>query len=520
MRNLAVKERIKFTLRLRLFLFLIILVTTILLGVLIILFVSGNITAGLKESEIFIKNEHALILKNTRESYDKLAAEAVALSRSLSMSIEGRLREKNLDYKDLNNNSKLLNEVVSSELNQLILYLQMSKSSGAFMILDATVNSDLPNSNNSKAGIYLKNMEPNIVSSSSPTIYMLRGIADIAYKNYLPLHPQWRMEFNVANAPYYNLPIGKAEKDSSLSNLYYWSKAFSFTEINEKIIMCSVPLMDTEGNVFGVCGFDMSHMLFKLSNTPDNSMYNRIFCLISPLENNMLKAEGSLFSGGYSAKSFINDQDLKISSGKKSLYIYENNENSFIGYHELLKMYPENSKYADNEWALALIVPQEDINDYVIKTNLKFIYIIAILMILGIIISFILSKYYIIPIIRGIDIIKNNPKATAKTNVLEIDELIEFLSNKETDNTKETDPNSLILNDFLKNIKSLSPAERSVFNLYAQQYNAKEISENLYLSINTIKTHTKHIYSKLNITSKEELILYVEILKESGREIN
>lgn len=183
-------------------------------------------------------------------------------------------------------------------------------------------------------------------------------------------------------------------------------------------------------------------------------------------------------------------------------------------------MYPENSKYADNEWALALIVPQEDINDYVIKTNLKFIYIIAILMILGIIISFILSKYYIIPIIRGIDIIKNNPKATAKTNVLEIDELIEFLSNKETDNTKETDPNSLILNDFLKNIKSLSPAERSVFNLYAQQYNAKEISENLYLSINTIKTHTKHIYSKLNITSKEELILYVEILKESGREIN
>ena len=127
MRNLAVKERIKFTLRLRLFLFLIILVTTILLGVLIILFVSGNITAGLKESEIFIKNEHSLILKNTTESFDKLAAEAVALSRSLSMSIEGRLKEKNLDYKDLNNNPELLNEVVSSELNQLILYLQMSK---------------------------------------------------------------------------------------------------------------------------------------------------------------------------------------------------------------------------------------------------------------------------------------------------------------------------------------------------------------------------------------------------------
>ncbi|HHZ00483.1 MAG TPA: helix-turn-helix transcriptional regulator, partial [Tissierellia bacterium] len=53
-----------------------------------------------------------------------------------------------------------------------------------------------------------------------------------------------------------------------------------------------------------------------------------------------------------------------------------------------------------------------------------------------------------------------------------------------------------------------------------QQYTAREIAESLYLSINTVKTHTKHLYSKLNITSKEELILYVEMLKESGKDIN
>lgn len=516
---MAVKEKFAFTLRLRLFLFFVILVATILLGVLIILFVSGNITAGLKESEVFIKNEHSILLENTTLLYDNLAAEAVGFSRSISISIESHLKEKNLNIEDLKNNPKLLKEIISNEFHQITIYLLKSKSSGAFVILDATINNKLPNSENSKAGIYLKNMEPNIVNSSSPTIYILRGIADIAYKNHLPLHPQWRMEFNVADAPYYNLPINKVESGKSLSRRYYWSKAFAFEETNEKIVMCSVPLMDAKGNIFGVCGFDISDMLFKLSNIPDDSMYNRIFCLISPVENNVLKTDDSLFSGGHFAKSMINDQDLKISSGKKSLYVYENDENSFIGYHELLKVYPENSLFDDNEWVLALMIPQEDINNYVVKTNLKFIYIAAVLMILGIVISFILSKYYIIPIVRGIDIIKNNPKAKAKTNVAEIDELIEFLSNKETYNEKETDPNSIILKEFLKNIKTLSPAERSVFNLYAQQYNAKEIAENLYLSINTIKTHTKHIYSKLNITSKEELILYVEILKESGRDI-
>lgn len=274
---MAVKDRIKYTLRLRLFLFLIVLVITILLGALIILFVSGNITAGLKENENFIKSEHSLIIKNTVGFYDNLAAEAVAFSRSISMSIESSLRDNDLTVDDLNNNPELLKEILSDELHQIIFYLQKSKSSGAFIILDATSNSNLPDSEYSKAGIYLKNMEPNIVSSSSPTIYVLRGMADIAYKNSLPLHPQWRMEFNVADAPYYNLPMDKANKDTSLSNLYYWSKAFTFPKTNEKIMMCSVPLIDIEGNVFGVCGFDVSYMLFKLLNMPDNSRYERIF---------------------------------------------------------------------------------------------------------------------------------------------------------------------------------------------------------------------------------------------------
>jgi len=58
-----------------------------------------------------------------------------------------------------------------------------------------------------------------------------------------------------------------------------------------------------------------------------------------------------------------------------------------------------------------------------------------------------------------------------------------------------------------------------VFDLYAQDRNAKEIAEELCLSINTIKTHSKRIYTKLNITSREELFLYVHMLNEIGIKI-
>ena len=68
--------------------------------------------------------------------------------------------------------------------------------------------------------------------------------------------------------------------------------------------------------------------------------------------------------------------------------------------------------------------------------------------------------------------------------------------------------------EFLKNIETLSPAERTVFDLYMEGYTGKEIAEKLYLSINTIKTHNKRIYEKMNVSSRNELMLYFRMMKE------
>lgn len=515
------KKNIRFTLRFRLFIFLIILMITVLMGLIIILLTTGSITAGLKESELFIKNEHDDISKQVSKLYDNFSAEAVGFSRFISLSIESKLKEKGLNTNDIKNRPELLEGIISDEISQVLLYLNKSKSSGAFIILDATINNKLPDSENSKAGIYLKNMEPNIVNSTSPTIYVLRGSPSIAYKSSLPLHPQWKMEFKVNEAPYYYFPIANAKNNLPLSKLYYWSTAFTFPETSEELMICSVPLIDSEGNVFGVCGLDISSMLFKLSFMPDNNMYQRILCMISPISDNTLKTNNSLFSGGgYSAFNDFIDKDLNITEGK-SLYTYKNEETSFIGYHELIKLYPDESVYSSNQWALSIMIPKQDVQIYIVNANLKLLVICSLVLIFGIATSFILSKYYIKPIYSAIALLKDNPSSDVKTNIMEIDELINFISAKaeNLNHEKKSDSHSIILNEFLKNFKTLSPAERSVFNLYAQELTAKEIAEKLCLSINTIKTHTKHIYSKLNVKSKEELLLYVEMLKESGNEI-
>ena len=50
-------------------------------------------------------------------------------------------------------------------------------------------------------------------------------------------------------------------------------------------------------------------------------------------------------------------------------------------------------------------------------------------------------------------------------------------------------------------------------------YTAREIADVLCLSINTIKTHNRRIYSKLNVTSRKELMIYIQMMGEAKADI-
>jgi len=56
--------------------------------------------------------------------------------------------------------------------------------------------------------------------------------------------------------------------------------------------------------------------------------------------------------------------------------------------------------------------------------------------------------------------------------------------------------------------KIITPKEREIIKLVVEGKNNQEIADNLFLSINTIKTHRKNINSKLQLNSTAELIKY------------
>lgn len=522
-----IKIHSAFTLRLKLFLLLTLLIISILFSVIVILLITGTFTAGLRETEKDMATELNRFTNDIGEQFGQVSAHTVEFSKDLSKDIEEELRLQGITPAELQDHPDILETLIAGEYDRSLFAMQKANGSGVFFILNATVNPSLEKASDSRSGLYIKNMEPNILNAASEYILILRGFPSVGRQNDVTLHSQWRMEFDIADAAYFNAPIKAAQATNlPLSRLYYWSDAITLPGTTEQIMLCAAPLIDSEGKVFGVCGFEVSSMLFKLSHMPGNDISQRSICILAPGSNQELFISQALISGGYSIRSFKEqNQILTVRENEPFNSYRQQNGDLYSGFHQTISLYPKGSAFEKEKWTAALIIPDNDISASVISLNLKLLALFFGLLVIGITIAYFLSRKFLLPLARGVEIIKSNDYIS-RTNVAEIDDLIEFLSaaqaNRESKNRKVNHQDSLpesVFDEFVRNTKHLSPAERAVFNLYVEGYTAKEITKILCLSINTIKTHNKRIYMKLNVASREELLVYVNILKESGKEI-
>lgn len=512
--------------RLRAFLFLVTMVFTMVLALIVILLLTGTLSAGLKASERLFEQQLTYTIRSISRQFDEISAQTVEFSEDLTKKLTTKLGTMGLDATQLSEHPEILEELMANDFESVLFALRLARASGAYVILDATVNPKLERAITSKAGLYLKNMEPNVISSSSPNVSLLRGFPKIAWEHSVPLHAQWNMEFDVKDAKYYSEPMAEAvREDLPLSRLYSWSPSFTFPGTSERVMLCSTPLRDAKGNVFGVCGFEVSSMLFKLAHVPDNSGFSRVFCVLAPiLSTNTLDVSQGLMSGGYPARSLLlGDKCLTFEEGKNSFTYYKGEDMSpLMGFHSVIKMYPDGSAFEEQEWAVAIMAPADDIRRSATNYDLRLSLVLGSLVIIGILMSLLLSRQYVQPISKGLDMVRSsNPSEITKTKIPEIDDLIEFLLTRQEKMMQEDDEGSSILNEFTEKVKTLTRAERRVFNLYAKKggYTTKQIAGELCLSINTIKTHTRRIYSKLGVSSKDELLLYIEMLKEAGKDL-
>ena len=86
-------------------------------------------------------------------------------------------------------------------------------------------------------------------------------------------------------------------------------------------------------------------------------------------------------------------------------------------------------------------------------------------------------------------------------------------------NTQKITPGALppgmedMFRTFAERAKTLTSAERRILNYYIDGHDTADVPDLAFISIHTVKKHNRSIYQKLNVASRDELMLYIELFR-------
>lgn len=475
---------------------------------------------------------------NIEDDYNKIAAHAISFSEQLETAIQHYLTENNLTFDALENNPDILADLQNHLYDVVYLNMQLAPSSGAFYILDTTVNSrsETPYYN----GIYLKYINIYSENTVNNEISLYRGSYTTGKENNLSFHSGWQNEmqtdfFSNNNSLFADNPH------------YILSPTVEIPGTWERARYVYVPLYDLKDNIIGICGFEVSDLYFQLSEkTSDDSLGQLIGALLDQNQD--------IYSGQFNLSRYNVTNSGIQALEKRNITIFDFHTEKCIGRTQTIQL-------GNNSFTVAIMLPEAQYESLLKKKQFKTAAVILFVVVFAFIYSVIISKKYVSPIIKSLEQIKSNDGSGTNLKIREIDDLFAFLEEKdilyeqklqdleksqkiaeeEAERTKRAYEKALeeyslaqseiqhlsdehkkeiVLEDyefFLCNLSTLSPAEYKIYELYLSGKTAREIVDVLGITENTLKYHNKNIYSKLGISSRKQLLRFAALKQHQDK---
>ncbi len=452
---------------------------------------------------------------------DDTAAWGLSLSESISAAVGDVLREHQMTFEDLRNNEAVLSEIQSSLYGDVYTHMRLATCSGAFYMLNSTVNDALPEK--SYNGLYLKYANLYAENTIHNRACMFRGSYAVARENDISLYSTWRLE-TLAET----FPQAVALMDGHAK--YLLTQVCSLPDSWERVRLLCAPVY-LDGEVIGVCGFELSDLYFQLAYPADSGEEDHLLCAL--LTNSSGAWTGQI-SGHLSAVSTPMQKTFSIKNRGRFVQ-FNCTEGQFIGLtHEIA--------VGDSKHLVAAMLPMNYYERIVRQSQLNLAGVLLLLTLLFFAACIYLSHRYVSPILQGLSELKTKENDHRPTHIPEIDDLFAYLSAKDRQHEEEIsrlqsenagvqrereraesalsnlqaagmqeiDPEVYAL--FCNNLCSLTPKEHEIFDLYLGGKTGKEIQEILCINPNTIKYHNRNIYDKLGVCSRKELLKYATLM--------
>jgi DNA-binding CsgD family transcriptional regulator len=445
---------------------------------LIILAMTGLLGGEQANIERAIEFESRVMLQKMDEQFVKISEQAVLFSQTLSRSIENRIKElypaaEAPPVSALSGRTGELEKIMGAQVELALYALDRSDVTGAFIILDATVNPALPNARYSRTGLYLKKAEPAVASLPMPKI-CLRGFSSVAFANSFRIPFNWDLEFDVADAPYYRQPLEGFYRNPSLplSRLYHWSLVPGLEE-EGNVVFCSVPLIGQAGRVLGVCGFEISAWNFRRRCNPAGGTYSNLAAMLGPALSRETDGEAGLplFSGNPVLYRELEQDGTALEqtgADGRILSVFRNAQGKiFTGKAEQTQLYRENSPFLGRDFSLLTVMPKADFDRAVLAWKARFALALGIALLAGCAASWVLIRRFLTRI----------RAEAAKKPPVEFEKL------------------------------GLSPREAEICRMLLKGLTLRQIGLELSISFDTVNTHYRAVYRKLGVSSRGELFM-------------
>lgn len=490
--------------------------TFLLISFLLVLILILNLTGILSTSSSKLAESLQLQQANTYETlfhhFDQATAHCTHLSQRISQDVAGFLTQRGKTFQDLNNDQELIRDLELQLYPHVDDTLATGLCSGAFVILDATVNTEAEHADTSRMSIYIRLSDLNTTRAAKQNKVIYRGSPDIARREKMNLHNRWNLESDTAYIPGMSgLPEMLSGRLSEYTRLTY---RMILPGTWENVVLLYSPVTDTSGRMIGICGVDISELFFRLSYKATETAYGSMFTVLAPRGNGQLQIGKGLVGETNTQIKDLETLDLRPGEGYS---IYGCNLGDYLGVERETSFRTEKGE----PLYMTTLVSARDYAQYEKRININMLIILLVLVLLITGLSLYFAMHATRSFQRSLELVREGRNAIERTGIRELDELLETVI--EARGSADADGSVLpsrvdeLLSEFVERIQTLTPMEHMVLQSYIDGCSIRETAERAFISINTVRKHNSHINSKLGVSSHEELCLYIEIFRRADK---
>lgn len=519
------------SLRRRFFLFLITCLGVLIGVLLLLLTLFGILNPADSSLEQSLTQQLDYSTDRISRNMEQLAAHSVDFSREMT----AKLQETGMPFDWLRNNPQALTALQQSTYSTVLNHMRLADCSGAFFLLDTTVNDGLADTYYS--GIYLKYANVGSDSTFRNAVCMFRGNPQVARQNNINLFSTWEYEMKENTFPQLEAVLTQSQADPARG--YRLTSAYQLPDAWEHVRFLCTPITDDRGEIIGVCGFELSDPFFEAQYSVSDGAYPYMVCALLEEENGIYTGQLARNQSGYMPR-------LKggISVKSKNAFSYLGGEDiSLVG-----KM--QDVQIGNSLHTVAVMLPEAQYQACVRDGQYKLaaLFLIATLLTLGAGLE--MSRRYVRPLIHSMEKIKEK-QFDHNAHIREINDLFAFLAQQDRLNEEtfdamrrenanmqtsleemqtahsetvrqverlaysrkdEVDPDDY--EDFKNGLKFLTEREREILDLYIAGKTVKDIVELTGLKETTVRFHNRNIYTKLGVHSLKQLLRFCTILQQ------